>query len=67
MLIERILVLMAAMVPRCVTSRTILAQYWQAALVRERDKVAAAARLALEVLVAESAITAVQVSPDLTV
>ena len=58
---------MASMVSRCITSRTILAQNWQSALVRERDKVAAAARLALEVLVAEGAITAVQVAPDLAV
>ena len=65
MLIERILVLMASMVSRIVTSRTVLAQNWQAALVRERDKVATAARLALEVLIAKGAIATVLIAPHL--
>lgn len=53
--------------PSCITTSTIITQDRQAAIVSERDKAAAAARLALVVFVTQSTITAIQSSPNLTV
>lgn len=51
----------------CITTRAIVSNNRQTASVSERDKVSAAARLTLMILVTKRAITAVQVAPNLTV
>ena len=48
-----------------VTSGTVITKNGQTALMRERDKVSTAARLALMILVTEGAIAAIQLSPHL--
>ena len=51
----------------CITTGTVITQDRQAAVVSERDKAAAAARLALVVFVTQSSITTIETSPNLTV
>ena len=53
--------------PSCVTTGTVITQDRQAAVVSERDKAAAAARLALVVFVTQSTIATIQTSPNLAV
>ena len=50
-----------------VTPGAVLPEKGQTALMGKRDKVSTAARLALMVLVAKGAITAIQLSPHLAV
>ena len=66
--IYRVLILMLAVRPSSgITTRAIVSNNRQTASVSERDKVSAAARLTLMILVTKRAITAVQVAPNLTV
>ena len=53
--------------PSCVTTGAVITQDRQAAVVSERDKAAAAARLALVVFVTQSTIATIQTSPNLAV
>ena len=49
-----------------VSAGTILPNLWEAAIVSEGDEGSAAARLAIHVIIAKSAIAPIHVTPDLT-